>query len=123
METGRTKRLEERLSYKWPILFAEDFTQSVAEGVMIDVSSGGLAFMCRADESCPKPGQQLATRFSIPRTDDDDSSAMTSFTRVGKVLRVDTLNVSLRKVAIQFDEPLTLKPCEQATIDMMQTGK
>ena len=119
METTSNRRIEARLSYKWPVLFAEDFTESVSQGVMIDVSSGGLAFMCRADESCPKSGQVLATRFSIPRSDDEDSSAMTSFTRKGRVLRVVSINASLRKVAIQFDEPLTLKPCEQATIDMM----
>ena len=123
MGENRNKRLEERLSYKWPVLFAEDFTQSVNEGVMVDVSSGGLAFLCRADGYCPEPGQQLAARFSIPRTDEEDPSAMTSFTRTGQVLRIENVNQSLCRVAIQFNEPLTLKPCEQAGINLMHENK
>ena len=119
MDENRNKRLEERLSYKWPVLFAEDFTKSIHEGVMVDVSSGGLAFLCRADEYCPEPGNQLAMRFSIPLTEEDAPSEMTSFTRTGKVLRIDCVNSSLRRVAIQFNEALTLKPFEQAKIDMM----
>lgn len=120
MENLKNRRLEERLSYQWPVLFAENFAESVSEGVMVDVSSGGLAFLCRIDENCPLPGQKLATRFSIPSTDNDDYSTMTSLVRIGQVLRVDEINSSLRRVAIQFDEPLTLKPCEQAGIDIMQ---
>jgi hypothetical protein len=121
MENFENKRLEKRLNYQWPVLFAENFTESLSEGVMVDVSSGGLAFMCRIDENCPLPGQKLETRFSIPRTDDDGDTAMTSFTRIGRVLRVDEINSFLRRVAMQFDEPLTLKPCEQAGVALMQS--
>ena len=120
MENTKNRRLEERLRYQWPVLFAEDFTESVSEGVMVDVSSGGLAFICRIDENCPEPGKQLAMRFSLPRTDEDNISVMTSFSRTGQVLRVEDVNTSLRRIAIQFDEPLTLKPCEQAGITLMK---
>jgi hypothetical protein len=120
MENTKNRRLEERLQYKWPVLFAEDFTESLSEGVMVDVSSGGLAFLCRADDNCPFQGQKLVMRFSIPRVDDEDSSAMTSFTRKGQVLRIESVNSSLRRVAIQFETPLTLKPCEQAGINLIQ---
>ena len=119
MENNKNRRLEDRLSYQWPVIFAEDFTESVSEGVMVDVSSGGVAFMCRIDENCPALGQQLAMRFSIPSSE-EDTSAMTSFTRKGRVLRVENINSSLRRVAIQFDEPLTLKPCEQTGITLLQ---
>ncbi len=121
MENTINKRMEDRLSYQWPVLFAEDFTQSLSEGVMVDVSSGGIAFMCRADENCPSLGQQIQTRFSIPYTEKGDNSAMTSVTRTGRVLRVEDINSSLRRVAIQFNQPLTLKPCEQADIISMQS--
>ncbi len=121
MENFKNRRLEERLQYQWPVLFAEDFTESVSEGIMVDVSSSGLAFMCRIEENCPLPGQKLTTRFSIPRTDEDDYSAMTSFTRTGQVLRVDEINSFLRRVAIHFDEPLSLKPCEQTGIALIQS--
>ena len=120
MEQTKNRRLEERLQYQWPVLFAEDFTESVSEGVMVDVSSGGLAFICSFDDNYPISGQQLALRFSIPKVDEDNFSAMTSFTRIGKVLRVEDLDSSLCRVAIQFNEPLTLKPCEQAGIALMQ---
>lgn len=121
MDQARNRRREARLEYQWPVWFAEDFKQMLSEGLMVDVSSGGLAFKCNADENCPKVGQKLATRFSIPRFEEDDSSAITSFTRTGYVLRVEKINTALCLVAIQFDEPLSLKPCEQAGINMMHS--
>jgi hypothetical protein len=113
MEEPLKKRAEERLCYKWPVLFARDFTEAVSEGVMTDVSSGGIAFLCRADDNCPQVGQELALRFSIPRSDGDDLSDMMSFTRTGRVLRIEEHSNSLRQVAIQFNEPLTLKPYQE----------
>lgn len=119
MSDAKNKRAEERLQYQWPVWFAEDFQKTLSEGLMVDVSSGGLAFMCNADENCPRVGQQLATRFSIPSSDEDNCLSMTSFTRTGHVLRVETINANLCQVAIRFEEPLSLKPCEQASIDKM----
>ncbi len=123
MENNSKKRLEERLCYRWPVLFAEDFAKSLSEGVMVDVSSGGLAFLCRADDNCPVVGQKLDLRFSIPRVVEEDSTAMTSFSRTGKVLRIESINASLRRIAILFDTPLTLKPCEQEGINLLQSKK
>jgi hypothetical protein len=121
MDENKNRRREDRLQYKWPVWFAENFEQTLSEGLMVDVSSGGLAFVCNADEDCPQVGQRLTARFSIPRSEQDDPSDMTSFTRIGRVLRVDIVNTMLRQVAIQFEEPLSLKPCEQACIDMMHS--
>lgn len=122
MDEIQNQRREARLQYRWPVWFAEDFKQTLSEGLMVDVSSGGMAFICNAGENCPQVGQKLATRFSIPRSEEDDSSDMTSFTRTGLVLRVDIVNTFLRQVAIQFDEQLSLKPYEQASIDMMHSN-
>jgi hypothetical protein len=119
MDDMINRRREDRLQYRWPVWFAENFEQSLAEGLMVDVSSGGMAFVCNADENCPQMGQRLTARFSIPRFDDDDFSDMTSFTRTGHVLRVDIVNAFLRQVAIQFEEPLSLKPCEQAGVEIL----
>lgn len=119
MDDIKNQRREARLQYQWPVWFAEDFEQTLAEGLMVDVSSGGMAFVCNADENCPQVSQKLTARFSIPRLEDDDPSDMTSFTRTGCVLRVDVVNKFLRQVAIQFDEPLSLKPYEQAGVDMI----
>ena len=119
MDDIKNRRREDRLQYRWPVWFAEDFEQTLAEGLMVDISSGGMAFICNTDENCPKVGQKLTARFSIPRPEEDDSSEMSSFTRTGRVLRVDIINKLLRQVAIQFEEPLSLKPCEQAGVDML----
>jgi len=113
MNRAEDQRREPRLRYQWTVLFAEDTKKGVSEGLMVDVASGGLAFRCDAGENCPRVNQQLVTHFSIPSSEVYDSSSMMSFTRTGRVLRVDTINPFLRQVAIQFDEPLPIKPCEK----------
>jgi len=121
MDETKERRRESRLRYQWPIWFAEDFAKTVSQGLMVDVSSGGMAFTCDDRESCPQPGQRLITRFSIPRLEANEFSDMTSFTRTARVCRVEKVNRSLCRVAVQFDEPLSLKPCEQASIDLMRS--
>ncbi|MFH1715816.1 MAG: PilZ domain-containing protein [Planctomycetota bacterium] len=112
MDMTDNRRREARLRYQWTVLFARDSRTALAKGMMVDVSSGGLAFRCDAGKNCPSVGQQLVTQFDIPCSEEYDSSEMMSFTRSGRVLRVDTLNPFLRHVALQFDDPLPLKPCE-----------
>lgn len=113
MNRGKKGRKEQRLRYQWTVLFAEDSKQTVSEGLMVDVASGGLAFRCDAGENCPRVGQAIVTHFSIPSSEVYDSSSMMSFTRTGRVLRVETINPFLRHVAVEFDEPLPVKPCEK----------
>ena len=108
------RRTEQRLRYYWPIWFAEDFNNNLAQGQMVDVSSAGAAFTCYANEGCPHNGQRITARFSVPRYGPDDSFDMANFTRSGHVCRVDSVNPFLRRVAIQFAEPLPFKPGEQA---------
>jgi hypothetical protein len=38
---------------------------------------------------------------------------MVSFTRIGRVCRVDEINANVRRIAVQFAEPLPFKPGEQ----------
>ena len=80
---------------------------------MVDVSSGGAAFTCHANENCPYSGQHLATRFSVPCFEGDDAFSMANFVRHGCVCRVDHVNDFLRRIAIQFADPLPFKPAEQ----------
>ena len=114
MSNFENGRREPRLRYQWTVLFAEDSKKTVSEGLMVDVASGGLAFRCDAGENCPRIGQTLVTHFSIPSSVVYDSSEMMSFTRTGRVLRVEIINPFLRHVAVQFDEPLPVKPFEKA---------
>jgi hypothetical protein len=80
---------------------------------MTDICSRGAAFTCYADDRCPHPGQHVTARFSIPQYGPDNSFDMVDFVRSGQVCRVDGVNHALRRVAIQFHEPLPFHPGEQ----------
>jgi len=114
MKQTNERRNEQRLCYHWPVWFAEDFNEALSQGQMVDASSRAAAFTCHADENCPYQGQQLTARFSVPRFGPGDCFDMASFTRTGHVCRVDEVNRFLRRIAIQFAEPLPFKPGEQA---------
>ena len=108
------RRTEQRLRYYWPIWFAGDFNEALSQGQMVDISSRCAAFTCHDDGSCPYLGQDITTRFSVPRFGPDDSFDMANFTRSGHISRVDEVNSFLRRVVVQFAEPLPFKPGEQA---------
>ncbi len=113
MDNKRERRIEQRLRYHWPIWFAEDFDETLSQGEMVDISSVGASFTCRADVNCPYPGQRVTSRFSVPRFGSDESFDLASFTRTGSVCRVDEVSEFLRRVAVQFAEPLPFRPGEQ----------
>jgi hypothetical protein len=114
MDENSDRRTEQRLRYYWPIWFAENVDHALSQGQMVDVSSKGAAFTCYAQDDCPYPGQHITARFSVPRYGSDDSFDMANFTRWGYVCRVDNVNSFIRRVAVQFAEPLPFKPGEQA---------
>ena len=114
MDKTNERRGEPRLSYHWPVWFAEDFNEALSQGQMVDVSSRAAAFTCQADENCPYQGQELTTRFSVPRFGPGDCFDMASFTRSGRICRVDDINRFVRRIAVQFVEPLPFSPGEQA---------
>jgi len=104
MQKIKERRREQRLHYELPVWINEDPNEESVQAVMVDISSGGMAFICDTDENCPSMGQQLNMRFSIPRLG-TDLSDMHQITRTGRVLRIDDLNESRHRVAVQFDEP------------------
>jgi hypothetical protein len=114
MKRVKNERRERRLRYQWFVLFSVDSSQTISEGQMVDVASGGLAFRCGTGDHCPRVGQKIMTQFSIPCSEVDDSSSMLSFTRTGHVLRVEVIDPCLRQIAVEFDEPLSIKPSEEA---------
>ena len=114
MDENSERRKEQRLRYHWPVWFAEDFNETLSQGQMVDISSEAAAFTCHADEDCPYSGQHITARFSIPRFGPGDSFDMANFTRSGNICRIDNVNNFLRRVAVQFAEPLPFKPGEQA---------
>jgi len=117
MDKPNERRTEQRLRYYWPIWFAEDPNEMLSQGQMVDVSSRGAAFTCHADDGCPYTGQHITARFSIPHYGPDDSFDMANFTRSAQVCRVDNVNSFLRRIAVQFAEPLPFKPGEQNTAE------
>ena len=117
MDKPNERRTEQRLRYFWPIWFAEDTNETLAQGQMVDVSSRGAAFTCYADDGCPYLGQHITARFSVPRYGLDDSFDMANFTRSAHVCRIDNVNSFLRRIAVQFAEPLPFKPGEQNTAE------
>jgi hypothetical protein len=114
MDRDNERRRENRLRYYWPIWFAENPDSTLSQGQMVDISSTGAAFTCYAEEGCPHPGEYITARFSVPHYDVDEAFDMANFTRSGHVCRVETVNSFLRRVAVQFAEPLPFKPGEQA---------
>jgi len=114
MDENSDRRTEQRLRYYWPIWFAENFDHALSQGQMVDICSKGAAFTCYTQDDCPHPGQHITARFSVPRYGPDDSFDMVDFTRWGYVCRVDHVNSFIRRVAVQFGEPLPFKPGEQA---------
>ncbi len=117
MDKPNERRTEQRLRYFWPIWFAEDPNETLAQGQMVDVSSRGAAFTCYADDGCPYLGQHITARFSVPRYGPDDSFDMANFTRSAHVCRIDNVNSFLRRIAVQFAEALPFKPGEQNTVE------
>jgi hypothetical protein len=112
MTTSTERRTEARLRYNWPIWFAENFNEMLMQGHMVDVSSGGAAFTCYADQ-CPYPGQALTARFSVPHYNEAESFHMKNFVRSGHVCRVEQISPYVRRVAMQFAQPLPFKPGEK----------
>jgi hypothetical protein len=113
MDAINERRNEQRLRYYWPIWFAENFDETLSQGQMVDVSSRGASFTCYADIDCPYPGQHITARFSVPHYGPNDSFDMANFTRSAHVCRVQNVNHYLRRIAVQFAEPLPFKPGEQ----------
>jgi hypothetical protein len=115
MDASGDRRTEKRLRYYWPIWFAENFDDALAQGQMVDISSRGAAFTCYSNDRCPYPGQHITARFSVPSYGEDGSFDMANFVRSGHICRVEDVNGFLRRIAIQFGDPLPFKPGEQET--------
>jgi hypothetical protein len=109
MDSGTERRGEERLRYSWPVWFAEDFDEILTQGQMVDVSSSGAAFTCYTDR-CPTAGEHITARFSVPKFEESDSYDLANFIRDGRICRIDDLGPFVKRVAVQFAEPLPFSP-------------
>ena len=119
MDEHNERRQEKRLGYQWPVWFSEDFAETLSQGLMIDVSSGGIGFSCESNGECPRLGQHLTVRFSIPRFEGDDPTATVSITRTGEVRRIERTEAGLCRVGLEFDTPLGLRPADVSSLNSM----
>ena len=119
MLEAANRRREERLRYNWPIWFAQNFNAELSQGQMVDVSSGGAAFTCYAD-NCPFSGQDITARFSVPHYENSKSFDVDNYLRSGYVCRIDEIGPFIRKVAVKFAEPLPVHPGEQKKISKVE---
>lgn len=106
------RRREKRLNYHWPVWFAEDFNDVLSQGQMVDLCSSGAAFTCYSDVGVYE-GQYITTRFSVPHYGEDNSFDLENCIRSGFVCRIENINPYMRKIALQFAEPLLFRPGEQ----------
>ncbi len=118
MVSNTERRVEPRLRYNWPVWFAEDFADELTQGQMIDVSSGGAAFSCYADRA-PYAGDSITARFSVPKYTGRHNFDMANFVRHGKICRVEEISPFIRRVAVQFAEPLPFQPADSEKMDNM----
>jgi hypothetical protein len=91
------------------VWFADDFDDILTQGQMVDVSSGGAAFTCYTDR-CPARGERITARFSVPKFEDEESYELANFIRDGLICRIDDLGPYVKRVAVQFAEPLPFSP-------------
>ena len=104
-------RIEKRLRYNWPLWYAHDFDDILTQGQMVDISSEDAVFTCYTDR-CPNTGDHVTTRFSVPRYGNDNSFDLESFVRGGRICQVDEISGYIRRVSMQFSEPLPFRPGE-----------
>lgn len=119
MSISPERRKEKRLSYNWPVWFAEDYNDILTQGQMVDISSESAMFTCYAD-GCPRHGELITARFSVPRYGKDESFDLENFIRSGRICRVEELSQFIRRVALQFAEPLPFKPGEIADTESLE---
>ncbi len=119
MDNSKERRKEQRLRCRWPVWFTEGLGKTLYSGQMLDISSQGVAFTCCPEKSFPHPGQKVTTHFNIPHFGSDDTCDMTTFTRVSHIHRVDIIDKSSSRVAVQFDEPLDFTPSKLKAVNLM----
>jgi hypothetical protein len=109
----RERRREQRLKLNGNIWFNPDGDDKTLQGQLVDISSNGMAFTCYNKKGTPDRGQQITARFSVPWFTPEGVVQNRKFTRTAKVCRVGNANNYLKRVAVQFAEPLPFKPAEQ----------
>ncbi|NQT03457.1 MAG: hypothetical protein HQ580_15630 [Planctomycetes bacterium] len=113
MNTGAEKRKEERLCCDWVIWLVDSVTQKRYHGMIRDLSSEGVAFICHGDDSFPQKDQNITAYFCVPKIESGDPYEVM---RNGSVCRINSLDKFVRTVYVKFEVPLSFKPAELKSI-------
>ncbi len=114
-QTGlNERRAEQRLYYRRPMWYFQSLSKTRHKGQMVDISSNGMGFTCSMSEHTPLAARQkITTRLDVPLFSKDGSYDMVRFDRTGQIRRVEKLNNSIHRIALEFTQPLPFKPAEQ----------
>ena len=108
------RRREQRLYYRRPMWYFQSLNKTRHKGQMVDISSNGMGFTCCLNEkNLLEARQKITTRLDVPLFAHDGSYDMVRFDRTGLIRRVEKLNNSLHRIALEFTQPLPFKPAEQ----------
>ncbi|MCX5633664.1 MAG: PilZ domain-containing protein [Phycisphaerae bacterium] len=115
VESGdfKERRREQRLKLGGSVWFNSDGDGRTLRGQLVDVSSSGMAFTCYNNRTIPARGQQITARFSVPFFTPDGVIQERKFTRTAKICRISGPGSYLKRIAVQFAEPLPFRPAEQ----------
>ncbi|MGA2915315.1 MAG: PilZ domain-containing protein [Sedimentisphaerales bacterium] len=113
----RERRREERLKLSGGMWFNSEGDDKAIRGQLVDVSSRGMAFTCFNNGVVPNNGQQITARFSVPFFASEGVIQERKFARTAKVCRIGNASGYLKRVAVQFIEPLPFRPAEQEFSD------
>ena len=112
--TFNERRREQRLYYRRPMWYFQNLNKARHKGRMVDISSNGMGFTCSVtSKSSLAARQKISTRLDVPLFCKDGSYDMVRFDREGQICRVEKVNNSTHRVALQFSQPLPFKPAEQ----------
>ncbi len=114
-QTGfHERRREQRLYYRRPMWYFHTLNKIRHKGRMVDISSNGMGFTCSITAQNPLAARQtISTRLDVPLFGKDGNYDMVRFDRDGQICRVEKVNNSTHRVALQFSQPLPFKPAEQ----------
>lgn len=108
------RRREQRLYYRRPMWYFQSLNRARHKGQLVDISSNGMGFTCSmSNQNLLAAKQKITTRLDVPLFGIDGSYDMIRFDRTGQIRRVEKLNNSIHRIALEFTQPLPFKPAEQ----------
>ncbi len=120
MNATQEKRTNDRIKFSWPLWFAYEGNDEVFRGQIQDLNQQHVSFTVD-QHVCPHVGQHIMTRFSYPRSEEDQFD-MDSYLHWGEVIRVDCVDWNHRRVAMRLHEQVKLKATADNSASVARTA-